>query len=297
MGKKSAPSAPGTNGNTNSSLSRYNASKVNECKRWCFTFHGYTEDDINLLQKILQKICSKYVFQEEICPTTKHKHLQGAIWLNKKARYTSFGLPKQIHWEKMRNEIASEAYCQKDETSTGRRWIFPIPPPPINIISELRPFQKSLETIMTGEVDEGKIMWVYDEKGQIGKTDFLRYMYVTHNIPFAYGGKCSDIMNLVFNNKQQFLKTDRGGMIFNFGREMEMDKVSYKSLEQISDGAIYNSKFEAGCFVCNKPHVLVLANSLPLMKKLTESRWKIFTVNEKLELINYVEKENPLDVI
>lgn len=295
MGKKSAPSAPGTIGNTRSSLSRCNASKVNECRRWCFTFFGYTEDDINLLQKIFQNLCSKYVFQEEICPTTKHKHLQGAIWLNKKARFSSFGLPKQIHWKKMNNEEASWLYCQKEETSTGRRWIFPIPPPPINIISELRPFQKSLETIMTGKVDEGKIMWVYDEKGQIGKTDFLRYMYVTHKIPFAYGGKCSDIMNLVFNNKQQFLKTDRGGMIFNFGREMEMNKVSYKSLEQISDGAIYNSKFEAGCFVCNKPHVLVLSNSLPLMKKLTESRWKIFTVNEKLELINYVEPINPLD--
>lgn len=295
MGKKSAPSAPRRNGNINSSLSRCDESSNNECKRWCFTYFGYNDDAIDLLQKTFKNLCEKYVFQEEICPTTKREHLQGSIWLKKKARWSSFKLPKQIMWGKMRNESASEIYCQKEETHEGRRWIFPIPPPPIKIISKLRPFQKSLEDILTGPVDDGKIIWVYDEKGQIGKTDFLRYMHVTHGIPFAYGGKCGDVMNLVFNAKHYYLGTDKGAMIFNFGRETDMNKVSYKAFEQISDGAIYNSKFEAGCFVCNKPHVLVLANDLPNVKKMTQSRWKIFTVDDNFQLVNYVEPTNPLD--
>lgn len=294
MPKKCAPSAPTPIGNTKSGCRDDKPSKVNEAKRWCFTYNNYPTSVLQVLQDLFNNICVKYRFQEETGENGT-PHLQGAIWLKKKARWSSFGLDKAIHWEKMNNEEASAKYCCKLETRTGKLFQMGFPVE-VKTISNLRPFQLSLRDLLIGEVDEGKIHWVYDKEGQIGKTDFMRYMFTKYNVPFAYGGKCSDIMNLVFNNKNHFLNTDKGAMIFNFGRDTEMDKISYKALEQISDGAIYNSKFEAGCFVCNKPHVLVLANSLPILDKITLSRWRLYTVNDKLELTNFEIPKNDLDV-
>jgi len=151
-------------------------------------------------------------------------------------------------------------------------------------ISELYPFQKSIIDIYNGPVIENKIHVFLDPEGQCGKTEMVRYMFVKYGIPFSYGGKCADIINLIFNNKTIFLDSDKPCMIYNFGRDTDMDKISYKSLEQVSDGCISNTKFEAGCFVMNKPHVFVLCNSMPLLSKLTASRWIIYDIINK-ELI------------
>jgi len=59
-------------------------------------------------------------------------------------------------------------------------------------------------------------------------------------------------------------------------------------MEQISDGAIANTKFEANNLIFNKPHVIVMANCLPLTEKLTYSRWMVYKIKKnelkKIEL-------------
>lgn len=281
--------ARGGDGNTSPSPSRAHTDtkcRVNQLKRWFFTWNNPPMEGVETVETVFRQYCDKYVFQEEV-GASGTPHLQGQIWLKKAMRYSEFKLPKEIHWEKTRNEDAAEAYCSKLETRSGRtlKWGFKME---VKIIDDLRPFQKSLRDIITGPVDGGKIHWVYDPEGQLGKTEFLRYMNVKHGVPFTYGGKCADIINLVYNAREYMENTDRAALIYNFGRDTDMDKVSYKSMEQVSDGCISNSKFEAGCFVCNKPHVVVLANGLPDRSRLTESRWKIYTIKE-LALVDYVD--------
>ena len=46
-------------------------------RRWCFTWNNYTDDDIKYLVTKL-KGSKRYVFQEEICPTTGTPHLPGS---------------------------------------------------------------------------------------------------------------------------------------------------------------------------------------------------------------------------
>ena len=50
------------------------------------------------------------------------------------------------------------------------------------------------------EPDERTINWLWENKANTGKTDFIKYMVGNHNVLFCNCGKCSDIMNLVFNN-------------------------------------------------------------------------------------------------
>lgn len=255
---------------------------------YCFTKFNF-ENEEDKFKAILASYCKKYFYGRETCPSTGRKHLQGFCHLKKPMRIselTSLGCNLRPC---KGSEEQNINYCSKDGDIVN--YGFDIKPK-IKIINELRPFQKSLEKILTGDVVEGRINWVYDKLGQIGKTDLLRYMFVTHKVPFAYGGKCSDIMNLVYNNKDYFLSTDKGGMIFNFARDTKMKEVSYRALEQVSDGAIFNSKFEAGCFVCNKPNVVVLSNGLPLMEKLTGSRWKIWEIDDGFNLVEYFDEDD-----
>lgn len=255
------------------------------------------------------------VFGREICPTTKNQHWQCFIYLNDKktpltvANVLEKHLGKRPHVILCRGTIDENYdYCSKEKDfyewgkkpdgkksnkESNKEPEIIIEP---DVITELRPFQQQILDIYNGPINKGKVNWIYDPTGQLGKTEMLRYMYIHHKVPFSYGGKCADIINLVFNNKKQFCETEKPTMIYNFGRETKPNEISYKSMEQVSDGAISNTKFEAGCFVMpKKPHIFVFANCLPLMEKLTKSRWIIYTIDENMNLINYEEPKNELD--
>lgn len=269
-----------------------------ERKNWFFTFNNYLTHGYNgdMIFDILKKICTKFVFQEEIGDESKIIHLQGYINFSKKIRLSALKklISDKIHWEIPRNNDACIEYCQKSETSTGKIWKFGFPKE-IKIISELRPFQKDLIEICLNEPDDRSVIWVYDPIGNMGKTQFLKYMNVKYNAVFSYGGKKNDIINLVFNNKDYLLNYNNPIMIYSFPRDINNEHISYDSIEQIKDGCISNNKFECGCFCCNSPHVIVLANCLPNLNKLTMDRWILKTINNNFELIDY--KDDSLDNI
>lgn len=285
----------------NSSNSSTNEESLGNTKQdspavlWCFTLNNYSEKEYQDLISIFSSNSSKFIIGREIGESGT-KHLQGFIKLKSKQRLTYLKkVNERAHWEKCKgSEQQNIDYCSKD----GDYYTYNITIKKeiqVKTINNLLPFQKSIEDIILGPVNEGKIIWIYDPIGQTGKTQLLRYLNVKYKIPFAYGGKCADIINLAFNNKEYLESVDNPCFIYNFGRETQNDKISYNSMEQISDGAIANTKFEAGCFVFNQPHVIILSNCLPLMNKLTASRWIIKSINENKELIDYIAE--PLEEI
>lgn len=257
---------------------------------WFMTFNNYLEHGYNgdMIYNILKPITKKFIIQEEQGEESKIIHLQGNITFIKKIRLSALKklISDKIHWEVTRNDDAANAYCCKTATSTGKKWTHGFPKE-IKIISDLRPFQQSLTNICSEEPDDRKIIWCYDPLGNMGKTQFLKYMNVKHGAVFSYGGKKNDIINLVFNNKDYLLNAQNPIMIYSFPRDIDPSHISYESMEQIKDGCISNNKFEAGCFCCNSPHVIILANCLPITSKLTADRWDIRTINENYELIPY----------
>lgn len=294
MNKNDVTDVSGFWGNT----SQNPASPVNKTSkknRWCFTFNNYSNDEHQFLVQWCTNNTKKFIIGKEIGKQGT-PHLQG--YFNSKVQYRLTELKKilgdKIHFACCKGtDQKNFDYCSKDGDYISNGFTIP---KKVNVINKLRPFQESLKDYILNNIAEGKILWVYDPEGQLGKTEFLRYMYVNHKVPFSYGGKCADIINLVFNNKEYFMNASNGAIIYNFGRDTKPDKISYKSMEQISDGCISNTKFEAGCFVCNKINIVVLANCLPLTNKLTLSRWIVKTINENFELINYTVQVNDLDV-
>lgn len=291
----------GVEGNTNQPQSR-KADKVKKSKKqdiqrkyWCFTYFPKNRDlEIENFKIFLKSYVKFFKFGEEICPKTKNLHFQGFFELLKKKRFMELlkifteSPYKGLHFEACKGSKSdNNTYVSKD----GIIHEYPEPAPTIKILKEelLYPFQKSILEIIRGPVNENKIIWIYDSVGQLGKTELMRFCFVNYNIPFSYGGKCSDIINLAYNNREILLKMDKPTFIYNLGRDTDPEKVSYKSMEQISDGAISNTKFEGACFVFNKPHVIVLANCLPVSKKLTASRWILKTIKNN-ELIDFKEE-------
>lgn len=92
-------------------------------RNWCFTIFNYDEDLITHLKNMNGvKHC---IFQEEECPTTNKKHLQGhVIWKSAKtlsATKKCLG-SDTCHLEIMRGTPKqSSTYCSKDETHNGIR--------------------------------------------------------------------------------------------------------------------------------------------------------------------------------
>lgn len=86
---------------------------------WCATLYNCTTGDIETLVKNHVK---KAVFQEEICPTTKRKHIQGVFTFATRLRFNQVRdifKDYQPHIEVCRNIQKSIDYCSKEETRCG----------------------------------------------------------------------------------------------------------------------------------------------------------------------------------
>ncbi len=110
------------NGGSSGSKERGN-SRTSPSLWFCFTMFNYSLDDISWFRG--STVLSKYVFQEELCPKTNRKHLQGTVKYKKKVRLTTVNKDfPGCHWECTRCIKASEKYCWKTETKLegGGQW-------------------------------------------------------------------------------------------------------------------------------------------------------------------------------
>ena len=250
-------------GNTNSSFSK----QISPSIRWIMVLNNWTNDELTKISSICSEKC-KYAIIESEVGELGTPHLQGYFELKNKARPSSlFNIPR-IHFEKAKGtREQNDIYCSKDNkivVSIGR-------PKPIKIITNLYDWQKDIIKIMDTEPDDRKVFWFWDEIGNIGKTQFIKYCIVKHKILYCNGGKMSDIMNLVFNQNMDETTT----VMFNIPRANE-GHVSYSALESIKDGLVCNTKYETGVKVFNSPHLFVFANFPPSDEtKLSKDRWVI----------------------
>lgn len=293
--------------------------QVNQSINWFFTFNNYEPDDILKIEPKFRDICIRYVFQEEkgncsidehlhtescfksnciTCNKIEHQHtdkykctgtphLQGSIVLKKKMRWSEFNLPKGIHWEGTRNIIKADAYCEKLDTRNGKiyKWGFDREKNYLSL--DLYPWQQSIFNITDTEPDDRSIIWVYDKNGKNGKTRFCKFIKHKANAIIITGGGLKDIAQVIAG------EVDDGGrnmdnltsIIFNFARTTE--NISYQAIEALKDGLITSTKYHSKGFDFNCPHVFIFSNSKPDINRLTMDRWKIYTINESKELINF----------
>lgn len=256
-----------------------NNPRPNQLKKWFFTFNNYQEADIQILNDKFMEICDKFIFEPEIGESGT-PHLQGAIFLKKAMRWTEFGLSDKIHWEKIKNDNQAIEYCQKDykEGKTKNIYLKNITvKKPLKLITPNRDYQKKILDIIKEEPDERAVYWFYDPVGNVGKSQFSKYLAVKHNALYIDEGKKCDI---AFYFKQHIEKgLEPEIVIFDIPRDNK-NVVSYKSIEAIKSGMMFSNKYESGSIIFNSPHIFIFSNYLPDTEKLSLDRWRIFKIDK-----------------
>lgn len=241
-----------------------------------FTYNNYPIEAIETLKAFFNHMCYDYVFQEEIGDSGT-PHLQGTISLKKKMRWTEFGLPNAIHWEKVKSVPLSYEYCSRANKRSGNCWSgkYPIPQK-LEILHESNfyEWEKDVVNFIKTKPDNRTITWLWSAKGDIGKSTFCKYLAYTFNAIICGKGQYSDIMNIMF--KANMDKTNL--VVFDLPRN-NGNKISYSALESIKNGLIVNTKYETGSKLFNSPHIIVFSNMEPDVSAMSGDRWKIICLD------------------
>lgn len=276
-------------GNTKTSSSANNK-RVNQLKQWFFTWNNYENDGVERLETRFKEICKSYVFQEETGENGT-PHLQGCIVLKKAMRWSEFKLPKEIHWEKTISQQSAEDYCSKEETRTGKVYIYPEPKPKLKIIDILRPWQISVVNKIKSGDNDRTINFIIDPTGNNGKTQLCKWLYVKERVIIATGGRYEDLAQIIRGNVENGFSLMRPfTFLVNIPREQSMKRISYRGLESIKDGLMTSAKYESSTMVFNSPNVWVFANKKPVVEEMSEDKWKLWTIKND-ELIDLTIEE------
>lgn len=236
---------------------------------WFFTFNNYDSEDINILKKVFAEVCYMYAFQEETGDNGT-PHLQGIISLHKRARWTEFGLPKEIHWEKPNNVKDCYLYCTKEKTRTGDVFVKNYVIPYQFKLENLYDWQNDIIDIIKGKPHDRKVYWFWSESGNVGKSTFVKHLCMNYNAILLTKGKYNDICNLIYKANMSINNI----VVFDLPRN-NGNAISYDAIESIKNGMITNMKYETGFSVFPPPHVIVFANDPPDESKLSKDRWVI----------------------
>ncbi|AXH76167.1 MAG: putative viral replication protein [Cressdnaviricota sp.] len=244
-------------------------------KNHFFTYNNYDPNGIEAIVAVLKTFAYKGKIQTEIGDNGT-PHLQGMIWCKKPHRDTEFKLPKQIHWEKLKDTDNERDYCAKDETHDGvfrTEWGFP---KPLKILKkeDFYDWQVQMDNCLSYEPDDRTIYWVYSKNGGMGKSTFCKYLAYTYNAVICGKGNYSDIINIMFNANMD----NTNLVVFDLPRN-NGNKVSYSALEAIKNGMICNTKYETGNKLFNPPHILIFANDEPEWEAMSEDRFKVLCVD------------------
>lgn len=243
---------------------------------WFFTWNNYEIQEVELAYLQLMTICTKIEMQEEKGENGT-PHIQGCIELIKKARPLTFGLDKKIHWEKTKSKKAASEYCLKEESRTGKQWIYPHRAT-LKLITEamFRECQKEIFMIKDNEPNDRTIHWFIDKKGGCGKSALARLMKAKYGAHYIKGGKGESILFQLGTKlgAKGYQMKEWETIIIDYPRTLE-GMVSYTALETIKDGMICSTKYEGVDVMINSPHLIVFANWGPRIEAMSLDRWDI----------------------
>lgn len=277
------------NGNTSSKPEDKVKKQVNKAKNWCFVWNNYEEKSIQeILVPTFNEVCEKFIFEKEIGENGT-KHLQGFIVLKDKARPSELKLAKEIHWEKCKGtEKENIMYCSKDYRKNITKDLFKSTnisvPRELKLIVPDRPYQLEIIDVIKGESNDRDIYWYWEDRGNVGKSALCKYLIHHYNACYITEGKKNDLLNIVYNHIEK--NGDLECVLLDVPRSNE--NVSYKSLEEIKNGIICNTKYETGTKVINPPHIIVFANFMPDISKMSLDRWRIREIKEDFNVKVFV---------
>lgn len=261
-------------------LSNNKKFQISPSIRWCFTFNNYTNEDIKYLVPKFRDFCKFSIVGEEIGESGT-PHLQGYFEFKTKRRPLAVFDLKKIHFEKAKGSKNENIdYCKKESKLLNELCINYKPRRELTFpwSSNMKQWQKDILDIVSNEPDDRSIYWYWSNSGNIGKTQFCKYLTVNHGA-ICLSGKGSDVRNGIVEYKK--INDDFPEIVlFPIPRSYNSEYLSYEALENIKDMYFYSGKYEGGMICGPPPHLIVFSNEEPDLTKCSLDRWNIVNIDE-----------------
>jgi len=136
------------------------------------------------------------------------------------------------------------------------------------------PWQSEIRMLINGEPDDRRVVWVYSEEGNVGKTSFAnRLRWDNPTKTCVCTTTCYADVARLYNYESL--------VIFDLARSLEhQEKLNYSTFEALKDGRMTSTKYEPITKWFDVPHVLIFANFAPLQERLSADRWIIYEVTK-----------------
>jgi hypothetical protein len=143
-------------------------------------------------------------------------------------------------------------------------------------LPSLLPWQQELLDETRQEPDGRSIIWYYDKNGDIGKSKFSAHVKSISPTEYYSVNVIGSMRDFARTVKHALDKcTNFRCILFNLNRSCEEHKSIYSPLEMMADGTVTSVKYDSETLDFNPVHVIVFANFMPDVNKLSLDRWKI----------------------
>ena len=260
-----------------------NTKSINPAKHWCFTYNNHTLEIISSICSICSKYCDKYVFQEEIGEQGT-PHLQGYLCFRKKRRPFSVFKDRNFHWEITRSPPASISYCSDRAKRKDGGIIRCAGLPQLHLLTvttigekQFWPWQSKAVQLIDN-VDDRTIYWIYEGRGNTGKSSLCKYLCV-HRRALLVSGKGNDIKYGIIKYFEQYHRYP-SLVIVDIPRQLQQF-VSYSAIEEIKNGCFFCGKYESSMAVFDSPRLICFSNARPQVELMSRDRWQIYRIVDK----------------
>ena len=251
---------------------------------------------------------SELIYQLEVGEKRRTPHLQGYIYFRNPRHLSAvIRLLKGCHIERAKSIFALKAYCSKVRSRAGPYFHFkegtdmtPVERTrgylegsneKVLTREDLYPWQAKVLEIFLKEPDNRSIYYFYEREGNVGKSCFARYLLSLYPSNVFYtSGKPPDIkyglsefLNEGTKDRPSFEFLKCRLVVWDIPRHLT-HSFCYATAEQIKNGLFYSTKYKSMMVRLCSPHVFVFSNYPPKSSSFSKDRWKIYEINNKLDL-------------
>lgn len=127
--------------------------------------------------------------------------------------------------------------------------------------------------------DDRKVIWIYDEEGNSGKSEFFRRCVdIWPGKVWKFGGWGSD-RDVGYITSQMCDQCAQPHLaIVDLPRQSEKYDGMYSAFEKLKNGEWAVTKYAGKAIEFTIPHLVILANFLPKVKDMSSDRWEIYEI-------------------
>ena len=155
------------------------------------------------------------------------------------------------------------------------------------------------ETGVIKEPDSRKIVFIYDEKGNSGKSSFYKYLYYYHAEDMrriTYGTASQLRTSLINIGPKKIYLID---LTRSKGKQDEPSDL-LSAIEDLKGGVVSSSMYGSGTtMLMDIPHIVISSNYLFEFNSLSSDRWEILSINDRkiINITNSVKRRQSREKI